>query len=176
MESNNATETLRSSWRNRLALCALSILNTFACYHGQAQVNPGPYKSFADSSYVVGDKVIAPKIQFSNAGIRILPAFYDSVAVVAVFLEKHPSIHIEISVHTDGRGHAAYNLDLSQARAESVRYLLVERFGISPERLTATGYGESVPLLPPAQIENTVERERKEALYHQNQRIEIRVK
>ena len=152
-----------------LFLCACTSAN------GQIEVNPGPYKSFVDSSYVVGDKVIAPKIQFSNAGIRVLPAFYDSAKVVAVFLEKHPSIHIEIGVHTDGRGHAAYNLDLSQARAESVRNLLVERFGISPERLTATGYGESVPLVPPAQIENTVELEHKEALYHQNQRIEIRI-
>ena len=46
-----------------------------------------------------------------------------------------------IAGHTDGKGPAPYNLRLSQQRAEAVRQLLIDRFGIEPARLIARGYG-----------------------------------
>jgi len=44
--------------------------------------------------------------------------------------------------HTDGRGSDAYNLDLSQRRAETIKAFLVETFRISVANLIAVGYGK----------------------------------
>jgi len=55
-------------------------------------------------------------------------------------MEENP-IKVELGSHTDCRGSFEYNEVLSQNRAESaVRYLTAA--GISPDRITAKGYGE----------------------------------
>jgi outer membrane protein OmpA-like peptidoglycan-associated protein len=46
-----------------------------------------------------------------------------------------------VAGHTDGKGNSEYNLALSQRRAESVRQLLIEHFGLSPSSLVAVGFG-----------------------------------
>ena len=43
--------------------------------------------------------------------------------------------------HTDARGTAEYNLDLSKRRAEAVQRYLIKRFKIDPDTLLAVGYG-----------------------------------
>jgi outer membrane protein OmpA-like peptidoglycan-associated protein len=56
-------------------------------------------------------------------------------------LKQYP-IMAELSSHTDSRASYAYNMELSQRRAESaVRYIILQ--GIDPVRLTAKGYGET---------------------------------
>ncbi|ALC17009.1 OmpA family membrane protein [Desulfuromonas soudanensis] len=47
--------------------------------------------------------------------------------------------------HTDSVGPAAFNLQLSLIRAEKVRRTLIERYGVSAERVEARGFGESLP-------------------------------
>ncbi|MBI1224863.1 MAG: OmpA family protein [Bacteroidetes bacterium] len=59
-------------------------------------------------------------------------------------LELNPKIRIQLSSHTDCRGNDAYNEELSQRRAQSAVDYLVSR-GIAVERLSAKGYGETVP-------------------------------
>lgn len=57
-------------------------------------------------------------------------------------LKDNPNIKIELSSHTDSRAEDAFNLDLSERRAQAaVRYLILK--GISQSRLVAKGYGES---------------------------------
>ncbi|MBN1424439.1 OmpA family protein [Candidatus Fermentibacteria bacterium] len=57
-----------------------------------------------------------------------------------------PEMKVRIEGHTDSDGSDAYNLDLSQRRAESVRAYLTKRFSIDPMRIDARGFGESVPI------------------------------
>jgi outer membrane protein OmpA-like peptidoglycan-associated protein len=60
-------------------------------------------------------------------------------------LKENPTIIVEIGSYTDNKGTAAYNLNLSQGRAESVvKYL--SRKGIDKKRMVAKGYGESNPV------------------------------
>lgn len=59
-------------------------------------------------------------------------------------LNNNPNITIELGAHTDMKGSYEYNDRLSQRRAQSVVDYLIEK-GISPERLTAKGYGELMP-------------------------------
>ncbi len=47
-----------------------------------------------------------------------------------------------INGHTDAAGSAQYNQELSQRRAQSVRRVLIERFGLQPDTLLAAGYGK----------------------------------
>ncbi|MCW5909151.1 MAG: OmpA family protein [Chitinophagales bacterium] len=61
---------------------------------------------------------------------------------VFIFFRENPDLTIEIGSHTDSRGSDAYNLKLSQARAQSVVDYFIQK-GIPAERLLAKGYGET---------------------------------
>jgi OOP family OmpA-OmpF porin len=75
----------------------------------------------------------------------IIKSKYDPILndVVAI-LKKNPSLKLEIEGHTDNRGSAAYNQQLSENRAKAVMDYLIAK-GIAPNRLTARGYGLSQP-------------------------------
>jgi peptidoglycan-associated lipoprotein len=60
-------------------------------------------------------------------------------------LTDNPDIKIELSSHTDSVGTYAYNIELSQRRADSSVSYLVQH-GIAPDRLVAKGYGEDKPI------------------------------
>lgn len=62
------------------------------------------------------------------------------LAKLIEFLDKNPSIHIEISGHTDNQGTREHNLKLSKNRAKTVYNYLINK-EISPSRLTYKGYG-----------------------------------
>lgn len=64
---------------------------------------------------------------------------------VVAIMKKYPKLKIEGGSHTDSRGGDAFNIKLSQRRADStVAYII--RHGIEPERITAKGYGETQPV------------------------------
>ncbi|WP_209406241.1 OmpA family protein [Pseudozobellia sp. WGM2] len=64
------------------------------------------------------------------------------VEKVIAAMEKFPSLKIKVNSHTDSRGKDAYNLWLSQKRAESTVQYMISK-GISKERLQSEGYGET---------------------------------
>jgi OOP family OmpA-OmpF porin len=64
---------------------------------------------------------------------------------VAQYLKASPAVALEIQGHTDNIGGAASNLALSQHRAEAVKTYLVSA-GIDAKRLTAKGFGLTVPV------------------------------
>lgn len=64
------------------------------------------------------------------------------LAKIIEVMIQHPQIKVAIGSHTDSRQSESYNLRLSNFRAKSTRDYLIKK-GISPERLTAKGYGET---------------------------------
>lgn len=68
----------------------------------------------------------------------------DSLNYLYNTLIENPNIVIELMAHTDTRGSASSNMDLSQRRAQSCVDYLISK-GIAPERMVAKGYGETVP-------------------------------
>lgn len=72
----------------------------------------------------------------------ILPESFSVLDTVNQILNNNPSIKIELASHTDSRGSAEYNLDLSQNRAEACKAYLVKK-GIDPLRIIPIGYGET---------------------------------
>ncbi|GAA3771639.1 hypothetical protein GCM10022423_27210 [Flavobacterium ginsengiterrae] len=65
---------------------------------------------------------------------------------VVELMRKYPGMVIEIGSHTDSRGSVKYNADLSQKRANSTREFIIQS-GIDAKRVSAKGYGESVPVI-----------------------------
>ena len=63
--------------------------------------------------------------------------------------QKLERFTFRIEGHTDAKGSALYNKNLSKRRALSVRNYLIENFKIDPKRLQVEGYG-SLKLLDPA--------------------------
>ncbi|MBR2476203.1 MAG: OmpA family protein [Bacteroidaceae bacterium] len=80
---------------------------------------------------------------FNKATLR--PESENALNDVIKTLTDNPNITIEMGAHTDFKGSEEYNLTLSQRRAEAVIEYLIKN-GISKERLTAKGYGESTPV------------------------------
>ncbi len=83
------------------------------------------------------------RFQFNEA--TLAPESYRVLDELAATLRTDPRVgRVEIQGHTDAVGAEAYNVALSQRRADVVRDYLVGR-GVAPERLVATGYGTSRP-------------------------------
>lgn len=64
---------------------------------------------------------------------------------VAADLKKYPQLQVELQGHTDSIGSDAFNLRLSDQRAQAVRDYLLSQ-GVGARQLEAKGYGESQPV------------------------------
>ncbi len=89
--------------------------------------------------------VLATPLTFASGTSTLTPSDAHTLAAIAAILSAHPSMTIEIGVHTDSRGADSFNRAMSQQRADAVRMALMAR-GISGTRMTAIGYGESRPI------------------------------
>jgi outer membrane protein OmpA-like peptidoglycan-associated protein len=106
---------------------------------------------------------ILDKIFFEFDSDVIKSESYDILDAVAATLDGNPDIElVEIQGHTDSQGNDAYNLDLSDRRAASVKRYLVEK-GIDEGRLTSQGYGETQP----------IDKKKNEKAYAKNRRVEF---
>ncbi len=68
-----------------------------------------------------------------------------NLAKLAAFLNKYPDRSVLIEGHTDNTGEYAYNLGLSQRRADSVKSWLLSQ-GVGTGRLVTSGMGEGLPV------------------------------
>ncbi|MFN3937494.1 MAG: OmpA family protein [Gemmobacter sp.] len=86
----------------------------------------------------------------NRANIRSdeVPKLLQVGRVMARLIERNPREVFLIEGHTDATGPAAYNLGLSDRRAESVALALTEFFGIPPENMIVQGYGERYLRVP----------------------------
>ena len=93
---------------------------------------------------------ITLRVYFDPNSTKVKPEYYDEIAKLAIYLKEHPNVKVEIQGHTDRTPNSSYsyNIRLSQKRAEAVKRVLVERFGISPDRIIAKGYGFTKPIAP----------------------------
>lgn len=101
-----------------------------------------------------GQLQILEKIYFEFDSANIQERSHAVLDEVAKTLEGHPQImQVRVEGHTDSRGSDRYNMGLSKRRAASVVRYLVTEAGVSGDRLTAEGYGETRPLIPDAKTE-----------------------
>ena len=73
------------------------------------------------------------------------PGAYTEINRVSQVLVQYPQTNVQIAGHTDSTGAEAYNQNLSEARAMSVKNALVGQ-GVDPGRLQTIGFGEGQPV------------------------------
>jgi OOP family OmpA-OmpF porin len=94
-----------------------------------------------------GMVVTLEDVLFEVNGSALQPGAQAELLRLADYLKRNPDRNIMIEGHTDNTGGSEYNLQLSQLRAQSVSSYLVAS-GVSPDRIRATGYGETRPEAP----------------------------
>jgi len=109
----------------------------------------------------IGNKVILNNIFFDTNKFDIKPDSKAELQKLIDFLTLNPTIHIEISGHTDNVGNTQLNQVLSQNRAKSVYQYLVTS-GINPARLVYKGFGDTQPILPNISDDNRSKNRRTE--------------
>ncbi|MFO7940681.1 MAG: OmpA family protein [Bacteroidales bacterium] len=92
-----------------------------------------------------GERIVLRNIFFETDAYQLKEESSVELQKVIAFLEKNPSLKVEISGHTDNVGSDTYNQELSENRALSVFNYLLDK-GIAKNRLTYKGYGESDPI------------------------------
>lgn len=96
-------------------------------------------KKFTDA------KIITHGINFDYNKSTIKPESMGTLNMIVQVLKDNPDLKFEVGGHTDGDGDAAYNLTLSQQRADAVKTQLV-KMGVDAARLTTKGYGKTKPI------------------------------
>lgn len=84
-------------------------------------------------------------IQFETGKADIKPVSFPLLDQIAEAFIDNPTWKIEVQGHTDNVGKADYNQDLSERRANAVRNYLIKA-GVPEERMTAKGYGLTMPI------------------------------
>jgi outer membrane protein OmpA-like peptidoglycan-associated protein len=94
---------------------------------------------------ITADAIVIENILFAFDKDLIKAESELSLNKIVEVLNQFPEMTLTINAHTDNKGSDKYNLALSQRRAKSTVTYLISK-GISKERLTYKGYGESKPL------------------------------
>ena len=105
-----------------------------------AQQGPGPLLQSQGHAGLEG-------LAFAPGSATLTGEDFPDLAALAEWLELTPSARVVLVGHTDASGQLASNIALSRERAMSVRRVLIDRFGVPANRVSAEGVG---PLSPRA--------------------------
>jgi OOP family OmpA-OmpF porin len=89
--------------------------------------------------------VVFKGTSFETGSVTLLPEAHRTLRLVADAMRANRRLVVEVGGHTDSVGDARGNQRLSHRRAEAIRLFLVSE-GVNPERVSATGYGETRPI------------------------------
>jgi OOP family OmpA-OmpF porin len=103
--------------------------------------------------------IVLEGIAFEVASDHLTADSQTTLDRLAADLKKYPQLRIELQGHTDSSGSDAFNLQLSQHRAEAVRDFMVKA-GVPAGQLVAKGYGESQPATSNATVEGRAKNRR----------------
>ena len=110
-------------------------------------------KAAPEAAATVEQKIIEPvrttlNVQFDTMKAVVKPAYYKNIEAVADVMKKTPALKIVVEGHTDSSSKHGdkYNLNLSQKRAEAIKTVMVNKFKIESDRITAKGFGSSKPI------------------------------
>lgn len=100
-------------------------------------------------------------IKFENDKAEIQPNASTVLDQTAGALEKCPDVKVRLTAYTDSNGSDAYNMKLSDRRANAVREYL-EAHGVAAGRIESKGLGESNPIADNSTAEGRAENRRVE--------------
>jgi len=137
---------------------------------------PDKFFMLTDKQYAAGSLFhLRYGVLYDLGKPTLRPESYPFLDSFADWMMLFPRMIIEIGVHVDSRGSDAYTTKLTTARAQSIKDYLVDKKGISAERLIVTGYGETQPIHSEESIYKLTNREEQEKLHQVNRRTEFRI-
>lgn len=92
-----------------------------------------------------GQSVILKNVFFATDSYQLQATSFRELDRLVQLLNENTAMRVEIGGHTDNTGKAAYNLTLSENRANAVYDYLIQK-GIDKKRLTYKGYGDTMPI------------------------------
>jgi OOP family OmpA-OmpF porin len=108
---------------------------------------------------IIQQTVVVRAVDFEFNSARLTAPAQQTLDEVATALAAQPDLRIEIQGYTDSVGADAYNLRLSQRRADAVKFYLVSK-GANGSALSARGYGKANPLVSNDTAENRAKNRR----------------
>jgi outer membrane protein OmpA-like peptidoglycan-associated protein len=93
-----------------------------------------------------GSSIVLKNIFFDTDKDLLKSQSTAELKVLSEFMKQNPTLHIEISGHTDNQGSDSYNVGLSQRRAAAVKGYLTDTEGVDGGRITTKGYGATKPV------------------------------
>ena len=93
----------------------------------------------------IGEATILKNIFYETGSAELKTDSKSELERIAIFLNANPTVKVELSGHTDNVGDKIFNQKLSEKRAQSVYSYLIAN-GISADRLSFKGYGDSKPV------------------------------
>ena len=126
------------------------------------QFYKNPFK--VDIQFEAPKSFVLDNCTFESGKATLKPEAYAVLDDLVDYLNRKDDERIEIGGHTDNVGKAEANMILSTNRANTVRAYLLTK-GIAPERVTAKGYGMTVP------VDDNVDEEGRQA----NRRTEVKI-
>lgn len=93
-----------------------------------------------------GVAISLPDIFFKTDSAKLSSEAKDELENLAKMLKESGSKHIRVRGHTDSQGDAAYNLQLSEKRAEAVAEYLIDSAGMNADSMSYDGRGAKEPV------------------------------
>lgn len=154
----------------------------------KSQSNEIKYFTLEDSAFTVGSIYQIDSMYFDYNGSGLLEESKARLLKVIKFLAKNRNLKVALILHTDARGNDAYNLRISEYRAEMMVDYFVHK-GIPIDRLVPVGKGESEPytireqdnfltpgtILHQDYIESLTSKDDKADAYRLNRRAEMKI-
>lgn len=114
-----------------------------------------------DIQYMPAKNFVLEDCNFETGKANLEESSYAVLDELVAYLIRKDDERVEVGGHTDNVGTAANNLKLSTERANTVRAYLLTK-GIDPSRVTAKGYGMSMPVASNATAEGKAQNRRTE--------------
>lgn len=86
------------------------------------------------------------KVNFEFDSSEVQERYFNDISELAEFLKRFDDVDVQLEGHTDSTGPDDYNQSLSQRRANAVKDVLVNQYGIAASRINPVGYGETQPV------------------------------
>jgi outer membrane protein OmpA-like peptidoglycan-associated protein len=118
-----------------------------ACPEAPGPRDSDPKKNGCPAARVEQGQIkILERVEFENNSAKIRPDSDRILQAVLTVMNEHPEFtKLSVEGHTDNRGGANHNLDLSRRRAAAVMKWLTEH-GVAPTRLSSKGLGMTTPI------------------------------
>jgi len=142
VNSNEMANSLAGVSNTRLAITGAQMreaaMNNIRDYPGSIPPRPLSFPQMAN----LAQFVVEVEFDFNSSVIK--PSSYRTVGSIADALHNPILLGYGFLIvgHTDSVGGRAYNMGLSQRRAEAIRTALIDPFGVNPGALEAVGLGE----------------------------------